>query len=96
LKVFVSFCGIVFSSRIELLPDKGASIQKELRDLKLEIFKVETQLRQAQTQVGPPSMTKIPSASNLPGQKHAVLLNELPGYYFQDLVTLTFNCYIAT
>ena len=74
-----------FSIRLEYLPDKGASMQKELRDLRQEIGVAESQLRlsqnQARTSYSALPMAKNPSSSSLTsgGSKHAVLLNELPG-----------------
>ena len=74
-------------SRLEFHPDKGASMQKELRDLRQEIGIAESQLRlsqnqnQAQSSSSALPMQKNPSSSSLnsSGSKHAVLLNELPG-----------------
>ena len=64
--------------RVELLPDKGEALQKELRELRLEISKVDTQIKLQLNELRPkPTMSKNPSGSNL--GKHAVLLNELPG-----------------
>ncbi len=64
--------------RVELLPDKGVAMHKELREVRLEMSKVDTQLKLQLNELRPkPTMSKQPSGSNL--GKHAVLLNELPG-----------------
>jgi hypothetical protein len=71
--------------RVEFLPDKGASMEKDLRDLRQKINTVEAELRTSQSKARAafkPSMTKNPSASSLPGSKHTLLLNELPGNQF--------------
>ncbi len=53
-------------------------MQKELREVRLEMSKVDTQLKLQLNELRPkPTMSKQPSGSNL--GKHAVLLNELPG-----------------
>ena len=58
------------------MPDKGASMQSQIREYRDQIGKLKNQLQQ--NQLRPTStMSKVPSATNL--GKHAVLLNELPG-----------------
>ena len=71
--------------RVEFLPDKGASMEKDLRDIRQKINTVEAELRMSQSKARAafkPSMTKNPSASSLPGSKLTLLLNELPGNQF--------------